>query len=147
MNSSACCCAGFSNPPVDPPIPRPGRDGGDDTSTAPAPATTAAKPQAFHDQKSTAGVLGSPLVSSPVPPTVAVAVAAMAAVLAWRAVAIMIAIADRLVRNGGIAKRRVLGGDRRVGGHGRGAVRSGIGGHRLIGGHGGDRRVGGHGRG
>jgi len=61
----------------------------------------------------------------------------MAAVLAWRAVAIMIAIADRLVRNGGIAKRRVLGGDRRVGWHGRGAVRSGIGGHRLIDGHGG----------
>lgn len=32
-------------------LPKPGRDGGDDTNTAPVPATTAAKPQTFHDQR------------------------------------------------------------------------------------------------
>src|SRR3954466_13540302 len=51
MNSSACCCVGSSTPPADPPIPRPDRAGGDDTNTAPGPATTAAKRQPFHDRK------------------------------------------------------------------------------------------------
>src|SRR3954451_3933549 len=51
MSCSACLPAGSSNPPVIPPIPRPGHDGGDDTNTAPVPATTAAKPRPSHDQK------------------------------------------------------------------------------------------------
>ena len=40
-----------SNRHAGPPIRRPGPAGGDDTNTAPVPATTAAKPQPSHDQK------------------------------------------------------------------------------------------------